>query len=54
MTSEDSCMIGTDLMVYHDVDDDDDDVNIVYVVFWVHMVFLHRFLAACSSAIKNR
>jgi hypothetical protein len=25
MTFEDSCMIGTDLMVYHDDDDDDDD-----------------------------
>jgi hypothetical protein len=27
MTSEDSCMIGTDLMVYHvvDIDDDGDD-----------------------------
>jgi hypothetical protein len=38
MTSEDSCMIGTDLIFYHD--DDDDDITVYFDGSRIHLLFL--------------
>jgi hypothetical protein len=47
MTSEDSCIIGTDLMVYHDDDDDENFTHELREIIgraaccaWVETVFL--------------
>jgi hypothetical protein len=44
MISEDSYMIGTDLMVCHDIDDDDDDDReLITVALYINVV-LHKQL----------
>jgi hypothetical protein len=45
MISEDSYMIGTDLMVYHDDDDDDDDRERITVALYINVI-LHKQLVS--------
>jgi hypothetical protein len=59
MTLEDSCLIGTDLMVYHDVDYDDDDETRNLITSFV-MSFLYCYdetrlgAAACKGPSAHR
>jgi hypothetical protein len=50
MTSEDSYMIGTDLMVYHD---DDDDVSFLSIQFTLYISFIKLILMKNSCTVKE-